>query len=139
MPRNIVAIALHQAVQPLVEQQVGALRHILPWRELAGFQIGAEPLVVQLRLFIAMEVIALLPPAGLAISGEELFQLVEQIGLGPKMAEMAIALIFSRPHVFLHRNPVIAMKAVAFHHDWINILPQEDVFKGFLDSRGSGP
>ena len=96
------------AVQPLVEQQFGILRQILPGRESAG-----RPTVG----FRFRHVVDVMPRASgplLAVFAEQGLELVEQVGAGAEVAEIDVALAHLFGHRLLHAGAVVAVERVAF-------------------------
>ncbi len=88
------------------------------------------------RLLVAVEVVAFLAGAALAVIVEEFFQQFEMIGLGAEMAE--VALLLRRPrHLRLHGDAIIAMEAIALDHGGADAIAIENVLEGALDGRGS--
>jgi hypothetical protein len=131
--RDVEALARHRAVQPLVEEEVGVGRQVLPGRE------GARRLLVGRRLAIVVQVLAMAPAPRLRIAAEELLQLREEVGFGPEVAEVAVAGGERLGHLRLHLGAVVAVEAVALDEGRVHVLAAEDLLERAHDGRGAGP
>jgi hypothetical protein len=80
--RDVDLVGDHGAVQAFVEQQIGVLRQLLPWRE------RARLLTEGLRLLRVVQVFAPSAAPGLAVSAKQLGQFLEQVCFGTEMAEV---------------------------------------------------
>jgi len=89
------------------------------------------------RLLLAVQVVAFLAAAGLAVDPKHLLQLVEQVGLGAEVAEV-LALFVSLGHRLAHGHAVVAVEAVPLDHDRCDFIPVEDMLEGAFDSGGAG-
>ncbi len=137
MAGHVVLFGDDQTVQALVEQQVGAGGYILPGGELAGLELGAEPGIVVVRLRVAVDVVALLAGAGLAVGAEQLFQQFEVVGLGAEVTQVAPG-GSGVGHLHLHRGAVVAVEAVTLDDGGLDAVAVEDVLEGALDGGGAG-
>ena len=123
-------------MEAFVKQAIGATRDVLPGGELTWIQVHTEASVVLSSLFWTVEVVTLLASTRFAIHAKEFFELVEEVGFRTEVGEI-LALRKRFRHGGLHRHPLEAVVAVAFHHCRSDVLPSEDVLKSPLNSAGA--
>ncbi len=123
-------------MEAFVEQHVSATWNVFPGGELTWVQAHAEASVVFSSFFWTVEVVTLLTATGFAIDAEELFELVEEVGLWTEVREI-LTLRKRFRHGGLHRHPLKAVVAVALHHCRSDVLPSEDVLKSPLNGAGA--
>ncbi len=85
-----------------------------------------------------MDVVALLAAAGLAVGAEQPFELVEDVGLGAKVAQAAV-LDGSLGGRLLHGGTVVAVEAVTLDDGGLDAVAVEDVLEGAFDGGGTCP
>ena len=85
-----------------------------------------------------MNVITALARTGFAIRFEGLFDLVEMVGFGSKVAERMIACLASFSHGSPELQAIQAVQAVTFNHGGIYVLTAENVFKSALGGSSAG-
>ena len=120
------------AVQPFVEQQVGAARQILPIGE------GADRRPVQRGVIVVVDVVARAAETALAVAAEDLLELGQQIGFLAEMAEVVVApeaRLDGRP---LHVGAPEAMERIALDEGGGDVLAAEDVLERLTHRRRAG-
>jgi hypothetical protein len=127
--RDVDALVGIGAVQPFVEQHVGAVLDVDPRRERAGGLVGRGVVVVQ--------VLPDLAAAAFGVGAEQRLEVLEQIGVGTEVAEVAVR----RLGVLLpraHRLPVVPMEGVALDDLRLDGLAAEDVLERVHHGRRAG-
>ena len=71
--------------------------------------------------------------AGQRIAAEELLELAEQVGLGPEVAEVAVARGLGLLHLLAHLGAVVAVEGIALDDRGVDQLAPEDPLEGRLD------
>ncbi len=132
---HVVVIALDQAVQTLVEEQIGTRFQIFPGRELAtlAHRVQAHALTVMRRFLVIVQVIASLTGTALAVAPEQRLEGGKIIGFRAKVAEEAVALVFRYRHCGLELDTIQTVKTVALDDRGIDLFSLKNVLKGFFD------
>ncbi len=76
--------------------------------------------------------------ATFAVVVEQALQFAQQIGLGPEVTEVVVALRFRQFHSRAHLDPVVAMKRVAFDDLRLDTFAAKDVRETHHDGGGAG-
>ena len=119
-------------MQAFVEQYVGLFLDVFPGGELTGTQVGTQTGIVLGGLFDTVQVVATTALAGFTIGLEGLGDQIEMVGLGAEVAKL-FALLGELGNRLLHRGTIIAVVAVTFHHQRVDLFAAEDVLKGIFD------
>ena len=82
-------------------------------------------------LIFAVQVVAFLTGTGLAVSLEQICDLVEAVGLGAEVTH-------TTGHFLAHLNTGVTMKAVTLNYGGFDAVTEKDVLEGALDGGGAG-
>jgi len=110
-------------MQPLVEEKIGIGRDRFPGRESAGRS------AIELLFFLIVNIVPRGPGAGFAVVAKQLFELLEQIGLGTEVAERLGAALRLLHHLATHLGAVVAVERIAFDKGCGDLLAAEDVLE----------
>src|ERR1700677_2808141 len=132
VPRDIHLRGHHRAVQALVEQHVGVLGDLPPLGE------GTRLLLERLGLFFVVQIAAYLAAAALAVSAEQLLELLEQIVRRTEVAEMIIAPRGGLGQLLLHFFAIVTMERIALDHYGVDPLAAKDPVEGAAHRRRAG-
>ena len=124
-------------MQAFVEQQIGTLGQIFPWRELAWAQLGAKACIQLGRFFIAVNVVTLLAAAALAIGFEQGGQRIKVVCLRAKVRKRLVACRFSLLHGGLEFGPTQTVEAIAFNNRSVEVFTLENMLKGTFNGCGA--
>jgi hypothetical protein len=83
-------------------------------------------------LFRTVQIVALFAGTGLSVGLEQLFQLVEAVGLRSEVAHMLICYLDS------HLGAVITVVAVPLDNGGFDTITEEDMLEGAFDGSGAG-
>jgi len=103
-------------MQAFIEEQIGAAFEIFPRGELARFYAEAEAFIMEYRLFLTVDVVALFATAVFTIGLEQGFQSAEVVCIGAEMTEVVVSLSLGFFHRFAELNTIQAVETVSLDY-----------------------
>ena len=89
-------------------------------------------------VFLLVQIFARLARSRLAVDAEQRLELLEQIGLGAEMAEIALVVGVRLFHPRVHVVAIVAMEGIAIDDRRVDALAPKDLLKGRRHGGGAG-